>query len=81
MTRKRPVDTSLLLLATTMLAASPLFIAPARADFIPGDVVISASTDEDVGEVAGLQVGQPIVVNGTTAATAAVADGSQAGTV
>src|ERR1700744_5236192 len=76
MTRPRSTFTSSLLLGSALAGLFAWTPTPARADFIPGDVVISASTYQDVGEVAGLQVGQPIVVNGTTTATAANASGT-----
>jgi hypothetical protein len=65
-----------LLLGAAIGLTLPLITSPARADFIPGDVVISESVYQNTGEVAGLQVGQPIVVNGTQTAAAAVANGS-----
>lgn len=76
MTQSAPTRINTLLLGTTLVLALPLTIAPARADFIAGDIVISASTYQDTGEVSGLQVGQPIVVNGTTTASAAVQSGA-----
>jgi hypothetical protein len=76
MTKTRPARANTLLLGTAIALVLLLTMRSARADFIPGDVVISSSTYQDVGEVAGLQVGHPIIVNGTQAASAAVADGS-----
>jgi hypothetical protein len=76
MTRPRPTLTGTLLLGSALAGFLACTAAPARADFIPGDVVISASTYQDIGEVAGLQAGQPIVANGTTTASAANASGA-----
>jgi hypothetical protein len=76
MTQPRSTFTSPLLLGSALAGILAWTVAPARADFIPGDVVISASTYQDVGEVTGLQAGQPIVVNGTTTANSANASGT-----
>lgn len=76
MTPPRSTLTNTLLLGSALASLLTFAAAPARADFIPGDVVISATTYQDVGEVARLQPGQPIVVNGTTTASAANASGT-----
>ena len=53
----------------TALTASPAFAD--FTGFTPGNLVVTASTYEDVGEVAGITVGQALPYGGT-----AVADGS-----
>jgi hypothetical protein len=45
--------------------------APARADFIPGDIVVSSSTYQNVGDVANLKVGDALPGGGTATNTGA----------
>ena len=69
------IPTRALLLGSACLLALSLTAAPARANFIPSDLVVSESVYQDTGEASGLTVGQPILVNGQSQGTA-TADGS-----
>jgi hypothetical protein len=48
-----------------LLLVLPVFATPACADFIPGGIVVSSSTYQNVGDVANLMVGDNLPGGGT----------------